>query len=322
VLSLTLRALLRRLVSVAATVFGIVLVGFVLVPLAPGDPVVALAGEYGDASYYADMRARFQLDAPLPAQMLTYFAHVLRGDFSFSYVHGRPTLAVIAERIPATLLLTGTALLLAIVIAVPLATVAARRQRAAPNVALLTLYSAPVFWLGQLALILFAVRMRLFPVQGMASAIEDERGTTLFRAADIAWHLALPALALAVHEAVVLFRLLRAGLLDELSRDHVRTARAKGLSETRVILRHALPRAAIPALALIGTRVGQLVAGAVVVEIIFGWPGVGRLLYTALQARDAPILLGLFFVVSFAVVFANLLTDIAQGAIDPRVTVV
>jgi peptide/nickel transport system permease protein len=309
------------LLSVAATIIGIVIVGFVLVHLAPGDPVVALAGEHGDAPYYAEMRARFQLDAPLPAQMLTYFAHALRGDFSYSYVHGRPAIDVIAERIPATLLLTGTALIIAILIAVPSATFAVRRRLVTADAAALTIYSAPVFWIGQLALILFAVRLRLFPVQGMTSATDDASNGPLLHAADVAWHLALPALVLAAHETVVLFRLMRASLVDELARDHVRTARAKGLSETQVILRHALPRAAVPALAVIGTRVGQLVAGAVIVEIIFGWPGVGRLLYTALEARDAPILLALFFVVSFAVVFANLLTDIAHAAIDPRVTI-
>ena len=220
-----MRVLLRRLLSVAATIIGIVIIGFVLVHLAPGDPVVALAGEHGDAPYYAEMRARFQLDAPLPAQMLTYFAHALRGDFSYSYVHGRPAIDVIAERIPATLLLTGTALIIAILIAVPSATFAVRRRLVTADAAALTIYSAPVFWIGQLALILFAVRLRLFPVQGMTSATDDASNGPLLHAADVAWHLALPALVLAAHETVVLFRLMRASLVDELARSRANRAR-------------------------------------------------------------------------------------------------
>lgn len=315
--------ILRRLLQVVPTVLGIVVVGFILIHLAPGDPVVALAGDHGDAEYYASMRQRYHLDQPLSVQLATYFERVAAGDFGFSYVHGRPTLDVIRERAPATLLLTGTALVLALAIAVPLGALAAHKPHGARDLTIsglsLALYSAPVFWIGQLALLLLAVRLGVLPVQGMTSARSDASGGGAERALDIARHLVLPALVLAGQELAVFARLTRAAMLDELTRDYVRTARAKGVSERAVVLRHALPRALLPVVAVTGSRLGHLVAGAVVVELVFGWPGIGRLMLASLQTRDAPILLGLFFVVSFSVVLANLASDITHAAIDPRV---
>lgn len=313
----------RRLLQVVPTVLGIVVVGFVLIHLAPGDPVVALAGEHGDAGYYAFMRQRFQLDESIPMQLGTYLRRVVGGDFGFSYVHGRATLPVIMERAPATLLLTGTALLIAILIAVPLGAFAAHKPHGARDVGIgamaIALYSAPVFWVGQLALLLLALRLGggLLPLQGMTAAGSDAAGLT--RALDVARHLALPALVLASQELAVFVRLTRGAMVDELARDHIRTARAKGVSERVVVLRHALPRALLPLVAVAGSRLGHLVAGAAVVELVFGWPGIGRLMLSSLQSRDAPILVGLFFVVSFSVVLANLASDIVHAAIDPRV---
>lgn len=319
--ALTGRFVLRRLLQVVPTVLGIVVIGFTLVHLAPGDPVLALAGEHGDASYYAFMRARFGLDKPLLEQLATYAIRLVNGDLGFSYVYGRGTLSVIAERVPATLLLTGTALLLAVAVAIPLGVAAARRPHGARDTGIsgvaLGFYSAPVFWIGQLAILLIALHLGMLPVQGMTTAGSADLG--MARALDVGRHLALPALVLASQELAVLVRLTRSGLLDELSRDHVRTARAKGASERAVILRHAMPRAVLPAITVIGARAGHLIAGAVVVEVVFGWPGMGRLLVASLQTRDVPVLLGLFIVVAFAVVLANLVTDLVHAAIDPRI---
>jgi peptide/nickel transport system permease protein len=311
----------RRLLQVLPTVLVIVIVGFLLVHLAPGDPVLALAGEHGDAAYYAFIRERFGLDEPLPRQLATYAARVASGDLGFSYVYGRSTLSVIGERVPATLLATGTALLMAVTLSVPLGVAAARWPHGARDIGIsglaLSFYSAPVFWVGQLAALVFALRLGLFPVQGMTAAGSTSGGLT--HAVDVARHLALPALVLASHELAALTRLTRSALLDELSRDHIRTARAKGATERTVVLRHALPRALLPAITVIGARAGHLIAGAVVVEVVFGWPGMGRLLVASLQTRDVPVLLGLFIVVAFAVVIANLVTDLVHAAIDPRI---
>lgn len=312
---------MRRLLQIVPTVVGVVLVGFMLIHLAPGDPVLALAGEHGDAEYYAFMRQRFGLDESLPRQLVTYFARVATGDLGVSYVHGRSTAGVIMERVPATLLLTGTALLLSIVISIPLGALAARRPHGASdigiNTAVLVLFSAPVFWLGQLAIFALALKLGVFPVQGMDSAGTTSTGALHF--VDVLRHLALPAMVLASQELAAFVRLARSGLIDELSREHIRTARAKGVGEPWVLMRHALPRAVMPVITVVGARAGQLIAGAVVVEIVFGWPGIGRLLLTSLQTRDTPLLLGLFLVISFTVTLANLVTDLLHSAVDPRV---
>jgi peptide/nickel transport system permease protein len=315
------RFVARRLLQVIPTVIGIMLVGFLLVHAAPGDPLLALGGEHGAARYYADMRQRFGLDRTLPQQLATYAARVALGDFGYSYVLGRSAMSIIVERVPATLLLTGTALVIAVVVAIPLGAVAARRPDSARDGRISTLalglYSAPAFWLGQLAIVVIALRLGLAPVQGMASAGSTADGVSY--ALDVARHLAIPALVLASHELAVLVRLSRSGLIDELGRDHVRTARAKGVGERDVLVRHAMPRGLLPAITVIGPRLGHLLAGAVVVEIVFGWPGMGRLMLSALQTRDTPVLLGLFMVVAFTVAVANLVTDLVYAAIDPRI---
>ena len=312
-----------RLLQVVPTMLAILIISFILIHLAPGDPVLTLAGEHGDAAYYAFMRQRFGLDQSIPQQLVTYLERVVRGDLGFSYVYGRGTLRVIMERVPATLLLMGTALIISILIAIPAGAVAASRPHGARDVGIsaiaLGLYSTPAFWVGQLAILGFSLQFGLFPVQGMTSA--GSAATGWLHAWDVARHLALPAMVLASQEIAVVVRITRSTLLDELPRDHIRTARAKGLSDVRVLMRHALPRALLPVVTLLGARVGHLIAGAAVVEIIFGWPGMGRLLLASLQSRDTPILLGLFLVVSFTVVLANLLSDLVYAAIDPRIRV-
>lgn len=309
-----------RLFQVLPATAGIVVIGFLLIHLAPGDPVLALAGEHGDAAYYEFMRHRFGLDRPILQRVATYAGRVLQGDFGVSYVHGRPAIEIILSRAPTTVLLTGTALLLSVLVGIPLGALAALRQHRPTDVLITTttlgLYSAPVFWVGQLAVLVFAFRLGLFPVQGVTTAGSAAAG--LPHLMDTARHLALPALVLASQEIAALVRLTRGGLVTELATDHVRTARAKGLPEMTVLFRHALPRALLPVVTVIGARIGHLIAGAVVVEIVFGWPGLGRLLIFALQTRDSPVLLGLFFLVSLTVILANLLTDLVYAAVDPR----
>ena len=317
------RYVTRRLLQVVPTVVAILAIGFLLIRLAPGDPVLAVAGEHGDAAYYAFMRHRFGLDQPLARQFVTYIARVMHGDLGFSYVYGRATLGVILERVPATLLLTGTALVLSLVVAIPLAALAASQPHGARDAGIsvlaLTLYSAPAFWIGQLAILALSLGLGILPVQGMTSA-EPPSGAWPY-AWDVMRHLVLPGTVLAAQEIAVLVRITRTALLEELSRDHLRTAHAKGLSRWQALIRHALPRALLPVVTIVGARVGHLLAGAAIVEIIFGWPGMGRLLLGALQSRDTPILLGLFLVVSFSVVLANLVSDLAYAAIDPRIRV-
>lgn len=318
---MTRRYLIRRLLQVFPICAAILLVGFLLIHLAPGDPVLAVAGDSGDEEYYEEMRERFGLDRPLPVQLGIYAGKVVKGDFGVSYTRGRPAREVIAERVPASLLLAASGLVVAVVVGIGLGVLAATRRRGILDVATsavaLGLYAAPVFWVGQLAVLFFALRLNWFPVQGMTSA--DRSGGGWRHILDVAHHLALPALVLAAQEIGAIGRLARSGLLDELGRDHIRTARAKGVRERTVLLKHALRRALLPVVTVIGGRVGYFVAGAVVVEIIFAWPGVAQLLVSSVQSRDIPIVLGIFFFVSLVVVIANLLTDLAYVWLDPRI---
>jgi len=314
------RFVVGRILQVIPTMTVILVIAFLLVHLAPGDPVLALAGEHGDAGYYAFMRQRFGLDRPLPQQLMTYLARVVSGELGFSYVYGRGTLSVIMERVPATLLLSGTALAISVLVAIPLGALAAAKPHRARDVGIsavaLGLYSTPAFWVGQVAILGLSLELGLFPVQGMTSAAVAHGWS---HAWDVMRHLALPAMVLAAQEIAVLVRVTRSTLLDELPRDHIRTARAKGLSHGQALVRHALPRALLPVVTIVGARIGHLIAGAAVVEIIFGWPGMGRLLFASLQSRDTPILLGLFLLVSLTVVLANLLSDLVHAALDPRI---
>lgn len=316
-----LRFAARRVGLAIPTVFAVVGLSFVLIHIAPGDPVTAIAGDGGNAAYYAETRARFGLERPIGRQFLSYLGRLLRGDLGRSYIQGRPVRTMIAERLSATLLLTGTALVLSTVIGIGLGMFAASRHGRAGDVFVssvsVLVFATPAFWLGQLAIIFLSLRTGWFPVQGMTDARVVHTG---WRAAlDIAHHLALPVAVLAAQEVAAVARLLRTGVLSELESAHVLMARAKGLPERRVYLGHALRRPLLPVLAVIGSRVGQILSGAVVIEIVFGWPGVGRLLLSAMQNRDIPVVLGVFLLTAATVILANLVVDLAGARIDPRI---
>jgi peptide/nickel transport system permease protein len=317
---MTPRYLLWRLAQVVPAAAGILVVAFVVVHTAPGDPVLALAGEHGDAAYYAFIRAKFGLDRPLPEQLVVYVGRVIRGDLGLSFVHGRPVAAVIAERLPATLLLIGSALALSTTIGVALGVLAARLAGRPADLALRTgallAHAMPTFWLAQMAAITLALGTGWFPVQGLTDARRALAGWRY--ALDVIHHLVLPALVLAAGELALTTRLTRTGVLEELATDYVRTARAKGLPE-RGVVRHALRNAVLPIVTVVGSRAGLVVTGAVLVETVFAWPGLGQLLLSSIQTRDVPVLLGLFLLASSTVIVANLATDLAYAWLDPRI---
>lgn len=315
------RYLVRRLLQVPPMLLGIVVFTFVLIHAAPGDPIVALAGEYGNEAYYEAMRAKFGLDRPLPEQLLIYLANLARGDLGYSYTYGRPVIQVILDRMPTTLLLMGTALFLATTVGIGLGVVAARQQYAIADssVTILALlgYALPVFWLAQLMIYFLAWQLGWFPVHGLTSTRVRYTGARL--ALDIGHHLILPAGALAVQQIALISRLTRAGMRDVLNEPYVLSARARGFTERRVLLRHTLRGALLPVVTVVGGRVGFLFAGAVLTESVFAWPGLGRLLLDATLARDYPILMGMFILVSLAIVLANLITDVVYVLLDPRI---
>ena len=314
------RYLLRRVAQVVPAVAGIVLLAFIVIHTAPGDPVLALAGEHGDAAYYAFMRQKFGLDRSLPEQLLAYASRLLHGDLGLSYVHGRPVIDVVIERLPATLLLTTTALTLSSVGGVALGVLAARRADGTTDLVLragaLLGHAAPSFWLAQLAAITLALGTGLFPVQGFTDARQSWTGGRYLL--DVLHHLVLPALVLAAGELALTTRLTRAGVLEGLATDYARTARAKGLAD-RAVVHHALRNAILPLVTVIAGRVGMIATGAVLVETVFAWPGLGQLLLSSIQTRDIPVLLGVFLLVSLVVITANLLTDLTYAWLDPRI---
>jgi len=311
--------LLWRALQAVPVVAGILTLTFVLIHLAPGDPVYMMAGEGGDTHYYAAMRARYGLDQPLPVQYARYLRAALTGDFGYSYEYQRPVVDVVLDRAPATLLLTGAALLLAIAAGTMLGTVTALTPHGWLDVGLRmatsAMFAAPVFWTGQLLLLAFAVAIPVFPVGGLTSL----RGNTGSPAADVLWHLALPALCLSLGFLAVLGRVLRSSVLLETSREYVRAARARGDSRVRAALAHALPNALIPSITLVGHHAGNLLTGAGLVEVVFGWPGMGRLLLDASAGRDYPLVIAVLLAVSFVVVTANVVTDSVYVVVDPRI---
>ena len=315
------RYIFNRIWQTAPMLLGVVVVGFALVHLAPGDPILALAGEDGDEAYYRQMRERFGLDEPFLQQLATYLGRVARGDLGMSNIRAQPVADVILDRLPNTLLLAGTALVLSTVGGVAAGVWAASRPGAlrdrAVSTSTLFLYALPVFWLGQLAILWLGLRLGWFPVQGRT----DPRTTAVGLAhwIDVAHHLALPALVLASQQVAIVARLTRTGMIEELTAPYVDVARAKGLTRRRILFAHALPGSLLPVVTVIGERVGHLLSGAVIVEIVFGWPGIGRLLVAATNDRDIPVLLGLFLLVGAAVLIANLITDLAYARLDPRI---
>jgi peptide/nickel transport system permease protein len=318
---MTRRYVVRRLLQVLPAVASILIVTFAIVHAAPGDPVVAVAGESGNQQYYDFMREKFGLDRPLPQQFVTYAGNVLTGDLGTSFAQGQRVSSLIAERIPATLLLVGSALAVSTLGGVALGALAARRPFGAFDLAVSTTalvgYALPVFWMAQVAMLTIAFRTGWFPIQGMTDARANWTG--IHHLLDVGRHLALPSLVLAASEVALITRVARTGILAEMESDYVRVAQAKGLSSTGALLHHALRNALLPVVTVVGTRIGFLFSGAVLVETVFGWPGLGRLVLSAAQTRDHPVLLGMVLLVAFSLVLANLVTDLVYARVDPRI---
>jgi peptide/nickel transport system permease protein len=312
----------RRVASLAPLLFGMILLGFLIVELAPGDPVQALVGDYpAPPEYVRQVRERFGLDRPLWVQLARYTGEVLRGNLGHSFFYDEPVRDLLLGRLGATLLLMGTALVLSSVAGVLLGVACGRRPGSPPDHVLMALglagYSLPVFWLGQLLLMGLALQLDWFPTQGMRSI--GAGLSPLGRGLDVLHHLALPAVTLATRYLALNVRLVRTSLVEVSRMDFLMTARAKGLSERAVIYKHALRNALLPVVTMTGLNIGHLVAGAVLTETVFAWPGLGRLMFDAILHRDYPVMLGGLLVVSVCVVVGNLLADVAYAAIDPRI---
>ncbi len=313
---------IRRLAQAVPLILVVILLNFFLIHAAPGDPIDFLVGSMDASPEYIDgLRKEFGLDQPLMTQLWAYLARMAHFDLGYSLRYRQGVLDLILTRMPATLLLMVTALVISSVLGVLLGAVAARRPYSVTDQASTFLalagYSMPVFWLGQLVLIVFSLHLGWFPTQGMYSLRAPTQGWG--RILDVLHHLALPALTYSLYHLALIYRLTRIKMQETLQLDFITTARAKGAPEGRVVYRHALRNAVLPVVTVIGMNFGFMLAGSVLTETVFAWPGMGRLLYEAIQARDYPVLMGLFTVLSLMVIAANVVTDLIYAAIDPRV---
>ncbi len=317
------RIVAGRLLKALVTLLAIAVLNFLLIRAAPGDPALVMAGEAGaaDERFIAQLRERFGLDRPLPAQLWTYVSNVARLDLGYSYRQGAPVIELIAERLPATLLLTLTAFGVSLGFGIGLGVAAAARVgRAADSLITgmaLLFYATPLYWAALMAVLVFSVRLDWLPGFGFETVGAGYTG--LARALDVGRHLILPALTLGLFFMAVYMRMTRASMLEVAQMDFVKTARAKGLSERVIRRRHVLRNALLPVVTLAGLQAGQLVGGAVLTETVFAWPGIGRLMFESLAARDYNTLLGVFLVSAAMVILFNLLTDLAYRVIDPRI---
>jgi peptide/nickel transport system permease protein len=313
--------LVRRAVQSLFLILALIVVNFLLIHLAPGDPVHFLAGQSGDEKYYEFVRAKFGLDKPLGTQLWIYISGVFRGDLGYSLGYQQPVADVIFERVPATLLLVLSALTLSSLSGLVLGVEAARRENSffdrAVNALALVGHSVPSFSLGHVLLIIFALHLGLFPAQNMSSASQDLGGVSYL--IDTLEHMVLPVTTLTVVYLAQFMRLTRTAILKVLGENFITTARAKGVDEGRVLYGHALRNALLPLVTIVGYDFGMLLSGAVFVETVFAWPGLGRLMLDSLAMRDYPVLLGLLLMISISVAVVNLITDMAYAALDPRI---
>ncbi len=309
------RYILQRFVGMAVVMFLVVTIVFVIVRVTPGDPAAVMLGPDASAQDIADLRARLGLDQSLVIQYFYYIGRLLKGDLGQSIFLNMPVGAALLARAEPTFFLTVLSLLIACIIALPVGVYAAYRRgsfvdQAATTVAMLAA-SIPSFWLGLILMQFFAVRLNLFPVSGYGGP-----GSSFM---DRMYHLILPAIALGLVSSALILRFTRASMLDVLGDDYIRTARAKGLIERRVIMKHALKNALIPILTVIGLTAAVLISGAVVTETVFGLPGVGNLVVSAVLRRDYPVIQGALLVIAGLYVLINFIIDMLYLFVDPRV---
>jgi peptide/nickel transport system permease protein len=317
--------LVRRVAASVAIVFVVVTLTFILMDLAPGKPMLGPTERLADPQAEAELRRQFGLDGPLGVRYVSYLRQLARGNLGASFGLRRPVADALAEAIPNTLLLAGAALLIDFLIGLGLGVYQALRVHRLPDVALgnvtLFLYSVPTFWLGLILLLVFGAWLRWFPVGGMSDPVLCPTVSSFYCTIDRLWHLALPALTLGIVGAAGTARFQRAAMLEVAGQDYVRTARAKGASERRVVLRHQLRNALLSFISLFGLAFPFLLTGAVLIETIFAWPGMGRLATDAILRRDFPVVNAAVLLASTLVVTGSLLADVLLAVADPRLRV-
>ena len=321
---IVIRIVINRVLQAIPLLLGIILINFILINIAPGDPVTLMLGPTPVSEEYIErVRQDLGLDKPFSTRLVTYISNAIRGDLGISYAYRQPVLKIVFSRIPATLLLMGVAYLLSAIIGILLGTISSYRPGSlidnASMIIALTGYSVPAFWTAFLAILLFSIKLGLFPVGGMVNVRVPSEGVAHIM--DVLHHMVLPVLVLTFFFMALTTRLTRGSMLEVLHSDYITLARSKGLSEKRVIFRHALPNAIIPVLTILGLQFGYMLGGAVLTETVFSWPGIGRLMVESVGRRDFPLLMGIFITTSIFAIVANLITDLVYVLINPRIRV-
>jgi peptide/nickel transport system permease protein len=314
-----------RLLQAIPVILGVIILCFLLLQLAPGDMAMVLAGEAGGAppGFIEELRARYGLDKPVLVQLFLYLKNILLLDLGFSFRHNAPVLNLLLGRLGPTLLLMGTTLALSLGLGVLAGLLASLWVRTWKDhlisIAAIVAYATPLFWVGLMLILAFSIKLDWFPTSGMEDVVAFNEGFA--RVADIAHHLVLPSITLSLFYMALYARLMRATMLEQRGLDYVTTARAKGLTERRITVRHMLRNALLPVLTMAGVQVGGLLGGSVVVESVFAWPGLGQLAFEALFSRDFNLLLGIFFFSACLVVAVNIVVDVLYVILDPRVRI-
>jgi peptide/nickel transport system permease protein len=319
------RYVLKRLIQSIPVVIAILVINFFLLHMAEGDAADVLAGEAGSATpeYMEQLREKFGLDKPLPVQLAVYLKNVLSFDLGYSFRHGMPVIDLVMDRFVPTLLLMVSTIVIAVGLGIVLGLIAASglntwRDNLISVFALIT-YATPLFWIGLMMIVLFSLKLGWFPTSGMENVAAFYEGWD--RVKDIAHHLVMPTVTLSLFYLALYTRLMRASMLEQAGMDYVITARAKGLTERRIVFVHILRNALLPVVTMAGVQVGALIGGSVIVESVFAWPGLGMLAYEALFARDLNLLLGIFLLCALLVVAINLVVDVIYSFLDPRIEV-
>lgn len=310
---------LRRILQVFPVVLFACIFNFLLITLAPGDPAVVMAGEHAPAEYIEELRKAYGLDQPVLHRLVLYLGALVQGDLGFSFAYRRPVLDILLERVGATLLLVLTSQAFSIVVGTWLGAYAARHAKRWPDFIIsygtIMLYCMPSFWIGLMLILVFAVHLQWLPSAGMVSFLAFDRPVWL----DVGLHMILPATCLFLATLPIYAKLSRASVLEVAREDFITTARAIGFSERVVYMRHALRNALLPTVTVAGYSLSALLTGALLVETVFAWPGLGRIMFEAVSARDYPVLMGGFLFATFLVIIGNLIVDILYTYLDPRV---
>jgi peptide/nickel transport system permease protein len=315
------RYILKRITQILPVVFVVVVLNFTLLHIAPSDPAAVIAGENASPDIIQAVRIKYGLDKPFYVQLGIYLWNLVHGDFGFSYAINRPVLPIILDRVPATVLLVGTGQLLAILFGSLLGAHSARKYSGKMDRLLSTLSlglnSTPVFWLGLVFIMIFSIRLNLFPTFGMTSVIVEKQGLDYIL--DLIWHGFLPVTTLICFYFPTYFRIARASVVETMQEDFVTTFRAVGQKETTIFYKHVLRNALSPTVNLAALNAGAMLAGAIMVETVFGWPGMGLLIQQCIYFRDYNLLASIFFVVSVMIAIACLAADVINGFLDPRI---